>query len=135
MKKVLFTTLVLILVPSLLFLPMYLLMIHTAKTGLEDYSDDVIGTWSAFQYYYENERFACNDDEWMNVTFSGESIAIEGTILPISDTACTWLSGSSLSYGSENQTTTLFLSFDTQNNLKITVNDTSYIILLRKNVG
>lgn len=135
MRKIVLTTLVLILVPTLLFVPVYILMIYTVNTSLVDYSDDVIGRWDAFQYYYENERFACNEDNWISIAIAEDSVTIEGTILPITDTTYTWLTGTSLSYETENQTITLFVSFDTQNNLKVIVDDTGYIILLRRNAG
>ncbi len=135
MKKIVLTSLMLILVPALLFVPVYILMIYRANTSLMDYSDDIIGKWDAFQYYYENERFVCNEDNWISIAVTDDSVAIEGTLLPVTDTTYTWLSGTSLSYETDNQTITLFISFDTQNNLKVIVDDTSYIILLRRNAG
>lgn len=135
MKKISLTTIVFVIVPALIFAPMYILMIYTANTSLEDYSNDVIGSWEAFQYYFENERFACNEDDWMNIAITNDSITIDGTVLPVTDTTYTWLSGASLKYESDDQTTTLFFSYDAHNNLKVIVDDSSYIILLRRNVG
>lgn len=134
-KKILLTSLMLILVPALMFVPMYAVMIYTANTGLEDYSDDVLGQWDAFQYYYENERFVCGDGNNMCITITEENICIDGTVLSPVDTTYSWISGTALSYEADGQSVTLFLSFDTRNNLKINVGDSSYIILLRKNAG
>ena len=135
MKKILLTSLILVLVPTLVFLPVYIFLIHTAVFGAKDYSEDIQGKWSAFQYYYESERVACNDENYMSITFDGDTIAVDGTVLPEVETEFTWNGGASLSYDAGGESFTYLLSFDNNNNLKIIVDGTSYIILLRRSEG
>lgn len=134
MKKIFITTLVLILVPTLIFVPVYALLIYTYTTNIKDYSDDVLGRWDAYQYYYDNERVACNENTWMSIDIGNDYIIIDGTILPKTDSTYSWSSGTSFNFDTNGETTTFFLSFDAQNNLKIIVDDSNYIIMLRKNV-
>lgn len=135
MKKILLSSLLIILVPSLMFLPVYLLMLHTANTSLEDYSDDVLGKWSAFQYYYESERFVCDDEHSMTLEITDSDLVLDGNILPPVKAPYVWQSGSAVSFDSQGKETTFFFSFDSHGNLKISLEGTSYIILLRKMEG
>lgn len=131
MKNFLLTTLVLVLVPTIIFVPVYALLIYNFKVNVKDYFNDVQGRWNALQYYYENQRVACDEDVWMLITFDEDAILVDGTILPEIESTCIW-NGSSLSYEVDGATTTFLLSFDSNNNLKIVVDDTPYIIILRK---
>ena len=74
MKKIVLSSIVIVLIPTLVFLPIYALMVHTANTGLEDYSDDIPGKWRAFQYYYESERYVCDEEHSMQMQLTGNSI-------------------------------------------------------------
>ena len=135
MKRFLLTSLILILVPTMLFLPVYLYLVVYSIENAQDYSDDVQGEWSAFQYYYESQRVACNDEKYMSITFEDNTITIEGTVLPETETGFTWQGGTSLTYTADGTTYTYLISFDSNNNLKIVVDGTSYIIMLRRSGG
>ena len=135
MKKVLITSAILILVPTLIFLPVYLYLYFTSVANAHDYMDDVRGQWSAIQYYHGKDRVACNDESYMNITFEDDRIAVDGTVLPEADTDCIWESGTTLSYEVNGEKFTYLISFDNNNNLKIIVDGTSYIILLRRSGG
>ena len=132
MKRFFLTSLILILVPTLLFLPLYCYLLYTSVVEAEDYSEVVEGKWDAFQYYYGNERVVCKDETYLSITFAGDTITVEGTVLPEYKGAFTWDGGTSLSYEVGGESYVYLLSFDTNNNLKIIVDDTPYIILLRK---
>lgn len=56
MKKILFASIILVLIPTIIFVPIYALMFHTANSNVKNYTEDIIGNWEAFQYYYESER-------------------------------------------------------------------------------
>ena len=132
-KSLIITSLILILVPSLIFLPVYFYLVHTSTVNAKDYRDDLQGSWSAFQYYHESERVACNDEEYMRINIDGETITVEGTVLPETTSHITWDSGTSFTYETaEGESFTYLLSFDSGSNLKIIVDGTSYIILLRR---
>lgn len=132
-KNLIITSLITILVPSLIFLPVYFYLVYTSAANAKDYSDELQGSWSAFQYYHESQRVACNDEEYMHINIEGDTITVEGTVLPETASAITWNSGTSFTYRTaEGESFTYLLSFDSANNLKIIVDGTSYIILLRR---
>lgn len=135
MKRILLTSLVLVLISALLFAPVYGLLIYTVNNNAVDYSGEVGGSWKVFQYYKGNERVVCNEEVYMNLTLTEDNILVEGTVLPEVDTSYTWNTGTSFSYECEGSTMTFFLSFDTNNNLKITTSDSGYILLLRRQEG
>ena len=135
MKRILLTSLVLFLISALLFAPVYGLLIYTVNNNAVDYSGEVGGSWKVFQYYKGNERVVCNEEVYMNLTLTEDNILVEGTVLPEVDTSYTWNNGTSFSYECEGSTMTFFLSFDTNNNLKITTSDSGYILLLRRQEG
>ena len=135
MKRILLTSLVLVLISALLFAPVYGLLIYTVNNNAVDYSGEVGGSWKVFQYYKGNERVVCNAEVYMNLTLTEDNILVEGTVLPEVDTSYTWNNGTSFSYECEGSTMTFFLSFDTNNNLKITTSDSGYILLLRRQEG
>ena len=135
MKRILLTSLVLVLISALLFAPVYGLLIYTVNNNAVDYSGEVGGSWKVFQYYKGNERVVCNEEVYMNLTLTEDNILVEGTVLPEVDTSYTWNNGTSFSYECEGSTMTFFLSFDTNNNLKITTSDSGYILLLSRQEG
>lgn len=108
-------------------------MFHAANTNVKDYTDDVIGNWEAFQYYYEAERFVCDETKNLKFEISNRSIKVSGSILANIETSYTWKGGTALSYEVDDNIVTLYLSFDSKDNLQIKIEDTSYIILLRRN--
>ena len=71
----------------------------------------------------------------MIVTLPADKILVEGTVLPEVNTYYSWNNGTSLSSHCEGSTMTFFLSFDNNNNLKITTSDSGYILLLRREEG
>lgn len=135
MKSFFLTSMILILAPTLIFLPVYALLIYTSVTNVKDYSADIQGQWNAYQYYYENKLIGCNSDVWMSVTIDDKSITVDGTVLPQAESDYTWINGTSLKYEANGETFTFLLTFDSNNNLKIVVEGTPYIIMLRKSEG
>lgn len=132
MKKILFASIILVLIPTIIFVPIYALMFHTANSNVKNYTEDIIGNWEAFQYYYESERVVCDDNNNLTLEVTDQTILVSGSILKNTDTHYIWKSGTALSYDVEGDTVTMYLSFDAKGNLQIKIEDTSYIILLRK---
>ena len=132
MKRLLLTTVILIAIPTLVFIPSYAILAYNVKVNAKDYSEDIKGQWTANQFYYDNQLTVCNDEVGMNVTFDGETIVVEGNILPHASSKYEMLNGTSLSYEADGVTYTYLLSFDTFNNLVVIVDGTPYIIFLRK---
>lgn len=135
MKKILWTSLLVVLIPTLMFAPLYGLLIHTTQTSLSDYRSDVIGSWEAIQYYENKQRIACDDTHNMQITFDDDHILIEGTILPRTDSEIEWKSGTSLFVNLDGSQTVFYLGFDNFNNLKVTVGADGIIVLLRRSGG
>lgn len=134
-KSVLWTSLLLVLIPALMFAPLYGLLIRTAGTSLADYRGDVVGTWEAIQYYDGKDRIACGAERNMGMTFGEDSLRIWGTILPETDTQIEWKSGTSFFVDMDGERTVIYLSFDSFNNLKLNVGADGIIVLLRRNGG
>ena len=132
MKKILLSSIILILVPTIIFVPIYALMFYTANSNVKDYTDDVIGDWEAFQYYYEKERFVCDETNNLTIKISNQEINILGSVLANTKTSYTWKSGTALSYEVDGDVVTMYFSFDDKNNLEVKMEGTSYIILLRR---
>lgn len=135
MRRILLTSLVLIMIPALMFAPVLALLIYSTDTYAVDYADIVRGEWVVFQYYKGSERVACNDKTYMTITLAEDNIIVEGTILEEVNTSYTWNSGTSLSYEAKGEMVTFFFSFDAQDNLKISVENSDYILLLRSGEG
>lgn len=135
MKKILLTSLLLVLIPALMFAPLYGLLIYTAQTSLADYRSNVTGSWEAIQYYQNKQRIPCNEENNMQITFTEDRIQINGTVLPQTDSAIEWKSGTSLFMTLDGERTVLYLGFDNFNNLKITVGADGIIVLLRRSGG
>lgn len=132
MKRILLTSVLVVLIPTLMFVPLYGLLIHTAQTSLADYRSEVIGSWEAIQYYENKQRVACDEDENIQITFTEDHIQIDGTVLPRTDSDIEWKSGTSLFVTLDGERTVLYLGFDNFNNLKITVGADGIIVLLRR---
>lgn len=132
MKRFLLTTAILIAIPTLIFIPSYAIMIYSATVNAKDYSEDILGQWTAIQYYYDNQLTVCNDQVGMSVTFDGSTIVVEGNVLPQTRSSYAMESGTSLSYQVDGETYTFLLSFDSFGHLVAIVDGTPYIIFLRK---
>ena len=132
MKRILLTSVLVGLIPTLMFVPLYGLLIHTAQTSLADYRSEVIGSWEAIQYYENKQRVACDEDKNIQITFTEDHIQIDGTVLPRTDSDIEWKSGTSLFVTLDGERTVLYLGFDNFNNLKITVGADGIIVLLRR---
>lgn len=132
MKRILLTSVLVVLIPTLMFVPLYGLLIHTAQTSLADYRSEVIGSWEAIQYYENKQRVACDEDKNIQITFTEDQIQIDGTVLPRTDSDIEWKSGTSLFVTLDGERTVLYLGFDNFNNLKITVGADGIIVLLRR---
>ena len=132
MKRILWTSVLVVLIPTLMFAPLYVLLISTAQTSLADYRSEVIGSWAAIQYYENKQRIPCDEDQNIYVTFGDDRIQINGTVLPETDSAIEWKSGTSLFATLDAEQTVLYLGFVNFNNLKITVGADGIIVLLRR---
>lgn len=135
MKKLLYTSIVIILVPSLIFIPLCIVISMNAEKNMVDYSKDIMGTWNAFQYYAGKDLIVCDSENSLTLTFDGESISVSGndTILTnIDNCEYKWNGPVTVTYSIDNKTIELFISFNSHGNLQVKTSDGEYTILLRK---
>ena len=134
-KRIILTSLILVLVPTLLFTPFYIYLISFSLDNTRDFSEDIQGQWTAIQYYHGSERVACNENNHISLSFDEGIITVSGNVLPETKTAFSWVDGTTLTYETGGEQFTYLLSFDANDHLKIIVDGTPYIILLRKSEG
>ena len=132
MKRILSTSLIIVLVSALIYAPVYIYLIYTVSANQVDYTSVMQGKWNVYQYYHEKDRVACDDENWMTLEIDGEQLKIEGNVLPETECSFTWLNGNSISFDADGKNTIFYLSFDANNNLKINVAETTYVLMLRK---
>lgn len=134
MKKLILKSVFFIIVNLIIFLPMYFFMIYSEEKSDLSNNENVYGTWKGFQYYCENERFPCNDENYMEITFAKENVVISENIIADLNGVCSWENGRTLNFKSENTNIKIMLSL-TEESLKITSEDGKFIILLNKTEG
>ena len=135
MKRILTTSLILIIVPVILFLSIYLFMVHSASVNAKDYSTQLLGSWVAFQYYQGSERYVCDEINNISIEITNDEVIVLGSVLPQSKTSYQWYSGTAISFNRDGENVLFYFSLDDKGILKLTVADSSYIILLRKSEG
>ena len=112
--------------------PVYFMLVYNVEHNQKNYVQEAIGEWKAYQYYYERERFVCNQDDYMYFTLAEDSVKIDGTIIPSVETTFVKQGNSMINYECEGNSYTLILSFDASNNLKIVLDGTTYSIFLKR---
>ncbi len=135
MKKLAITTILLILIPTLLMAPLYLWMSKSASEHVIDYTQDVIGTWNASQYYAGKELIVCDEEHALGMIIESDTITVTGseTVLEnVNEKPYIWKSKVSISYEDSNKTVNLTVSFNARGNLQLKTEDGQYTILLKK---
>ena len=133
-KKLAIASLILLLAPTLVFVPLYAFMVHAKNATARDYASEVVGTWEAFQYYVGPERIVCDEKDFATVTFDDGSISVKGTVLPEYEGPCSW-SGSVVTAGPTGQddgVASLHASLDSRGNLRLETGDGGLVVLLRR---
>lgn len=134
MKKIIITSLLILLVPSVLFFPIYFLMMHEIHNA-EDNVGELYGQWQAFQYYAGADRVVCDEEHTITVTLDADHLSIEGSVLPAVSADCEWEGQRMIRYEQAGGEAQLFLTLDDEGRLKITTEDPVYTILLRRSEG
>ena len=134
-KKLAIASLILLLAPTLVFVPLYALMINAKNTNVRDYENKVVGSWEAFQYYRGSGRVVCDETDFMSITFDEGTLTVGGTVLPEFEGPYSWRGGAAVTYGANGQGDdfeTLYVSFDSRDNLRLETGDGAFIVLLRR---
>lgn len=131
-KKILITSLILVIVPTILFSILYGIMVNVIYNSGEDYSQEVIGEWAGVQYLKNKQLTACNDDECITLTFDKDYIYVDGTILEPGNYSYKWDTGSIARVKYKNEDTIFVISINSIGQMKVTINSMDYIITLSK---
>ncbi|MBR5513590.1 MAG: hypothetical protein IKV85_06350 [Ruminococcus sp.] len=134
MKELLLKSVFFIMVNLIIFLPMYFFMIYSEEKSNLSNNENIYGNWKGFQYYCGNERFPCDDENYMEIKFSKENIIVSENIIADINGEYIWENGRTLNLKSDNTDIKIMLSL-TGENLKITSEDGKYIVLLNKTEG
>lgn len=130
-KKILISILALIVIPTAIFLPVYALMAHTVHNDLENFQDTIIGDWEGIQFYHNNERFVCDDDTQIALSFSDGKLEIKGNILTEGIYPYNWAGASSMRIDYEGTSTLLIFSHASSGYLQIAVDGLDYKLIFR----
>lgn len=134
-KKILITSLILIIVPTILFSVLYGIMVNVIYNSGEDYSQEVIGQWSGVQYLKSKQLIPLGEEEYLDLTFEEEYIYIDGTILESGKYPYQWDTGSIARVQYKDQDHIFVISINSIGQMKIAINSMDYIITLGKADG
>ena len=134
-KKILITSLILIIVPTILFSVLYGIMVNVIYNSGEDYSQEVIGQWSGVQYLKSKQLILLGEEEYLDLTFDEEYIYIDGTILESGKYPYQWDTGSIARVQYKDQDHIFVISINSIGQMKIAINSMDYIITLGKADG
>lgn len=129
-KKILITSLVLVIVPTILFSILYGVMVNVIYNSGEDYSQEVIGEWTGTQYLKNKQLTACDDDECISLIFDEDYIYVDGTILEPGNYSYKWDTGSIARVKYKNEDTIFVISINSIGQMKVIINSMDYIITL-----
>ena len=130
-KKIILSVLALVVIPTIIFLPVYALMAHTIHNDLENFQDVVIGEWEGIQFYHNKERFVCDDENRITIIFNDDEMVINGSVLSEGTYPYTWTSPTSLSIDYEGNSRLFVFSHTSNGNLQIAVEGLDYTLVLR----
>lgn len=132
-KKIILTSLILVLIPTLLFSILYGVMYYVIYHTGEDYSDQVIGEWEGVQFLADKQLFPCNDDQKIGLEFTEDTVSITGTILTPGEYTYLWNTGSIAKVNYADGDCIFVVSINSIDLLKVTINSMNYIITLKRN--
>ena len=131
-KKIVITSLILILVPSVLFSVLYGFMSYVIYHSGEDYSEQVIGEWVGIQYLDNKQKIAFDESNYIILNFDKDTLHIEGTLLEAGDYNYKWDTGSIARVTYNNKDCIFVISINSLQQLKVTINAYDYIITLTR---
>lgn len=131
-KKIVITSLILVLIPSILFSILYGIMSYVIYHGGEDYSEKSIGNWKAIQYISEKQLYPCNEERSFSLEIKENKMVISGNLLKPGEYDYKWDTGSiaKINYGDEKLI--FVVSINSIDQMKITINSMNYIITLER---
>lgn len=131
-KKTVMSSLIIIIIPTILFGLVYSIMLFTVNNDATNYRNEIQGVWSGVQYYLNGEKQACNEIDSIYMKFTDNEICISGTVLPEGTYDYTWSGGKTIFMTVNDEEIMFSLSINSQKQLKINIDEWKYIITLQK---
>lgn len=129
-KKLILSSLIIIIVPTVLFLIVYAWLSIVASRYNVNYSGAVVGKWTTIQYYFGKEKIVCNEDNKVSVYITENTITISGDGVPTLDGNYTWKTGEVMETIYQDEPVLIRVSFDSNNYLKLKFVNPDYTFLL-----
>ncbi len=129
-KKLIVSSLIIVLVPTVLFIIVYAWLSAVISNYSVDYSKDVIGEWTAIQYYVGKEKYVCDEEHPVTVSITENTITVSGEGVPMLDGNYTWRTGEVIETTYQEEVVLIKVSFDSNNHLKLKFDDPDLSMLL-----
>ncbi len=129
-KKLILSSLIIVLVPTVLFVIVYSWLSVVTAHYRVDYSGNVVGEWTAIQYYAGKEKIVCDEEHTVFVNITEDTISICGDGVPSLDGNYTWKTGEVMETIYQGETVLIRVSFDSNNNLKLKFDNPDFTFLL-----
>lgn len=131
-KKIILTSFILFLVPTILFSVLYGVMRYTIYNTGEDYSQQILGEWEGTQYISSKQLHPCDEEKSITLFFDENSVQINGTLVEAGKYDYKWDTGSIAKVDIQGEKYIFVFSINSLNQLKVTINAMDYIITFNK---
>lgn len=129
-KKVVITSAVIVITLAICFIGIYGFMLAYCS-DIEDYSEDILGTWCSVQYSAGGKTVACKDDPVAELTVTGTVLKLNcNDDFPSFEVPYSGLSGKALQITEEGQTYTLYFEFNSRGQMRLTINEINVVFVL-----
>ena len=127
-RKIVITSLILVIVPSILFAILYGIMSYVIYNTGEDYKEEIKGEWTGVQYLSNKQLFLCDESNNISLKFEDEKIYIDGTVMQPGEYSYKWNTGSIAKVDYMGEDCIFVISINSIDQLKVTINSMNYII-------
>lgn len=131
-KKLVTTSLILFLVPTILFSMLYSVMRYTIYNAGEDYSQQIIGGWEGTQYLSSKQLHPCDKHDSIVMFFDENSVEINGTLIKEGKYEYKWDTGSIAKVDIDGEKYIFVFSINSLGQLKVAINAMDYIITFNR---
>ena len=131
-KKIIITSLILFLVPTILFAVLYGVMRYAIYNTGDDYSQQIIGNWEGVQFLSNKQLQPCDESNAISLLFDENTVEIGGTLVKTGKYEYKWDTGSIAKVNIDGEKTIFVFSINSIGQLKVTINAMDYIITFNK---
>lgn len=134
-KKIVATSLILVLIPSLLFSVLYGIMYYVIYHGGDDFTAQAAGSWHAVQYLSDKQLYPCSEEKCLGLEVREDSLTVTGTLLTPGDYSMKWDTGSIMRVQYGDEELIFVVSVNSLGQMKITINALHYIITFERDAS